>query len=189
MILNKNKQMDGSMLSYCLFDTPMGVCGIAWKDSERTGGQPVVISLQLPEATEQLTEERIAGMADDNRVSPPPSYIAEIVEKIRRHLSGESQDFRDISIGYDGLGSFSQQVYQVCRDIPAGSTMSYGELAAAINRPGAARAVGHALGRNPVPLLIPCHRVLTAMGKAGGFSAYGGVKTKARILALEGVII
>jgi O-6-methylguanine DNA methyltransferase len=189
MISNKNKQMERAMLAYCLFDTPLGVCGIAWKDSARTGSQPEVIFLQLPEATEELTEERIAGMADGNRVSPPPSYIAEIVEKIRRHLSGVAQDFSAISIGCDGLGSFSQQVYQICRNIPTGSTMSYGELAAAINRPGAARAVGQALGRNPVPLLIPCHRVLTSEGKAGGFSAYGGVKTKARILALEGVII
>ena len=174
-------------LSYYLFDTPLGVCGIMWKDPEATGGQPVVTSLQLPEATEKSTEERIAVMSQ--RVSPPPPYIAEIAEKVRRHLSGKAQDFSAVSVDLDGVGSFAQQVYAACRNIPAGRTMSYGELATTINHPGAARAVGQALGRNPFPILVPCHRVLTADGKAGGFSAYGGVETKVRILAIEGVTI
>jgi O-6-methylguanine DNA methyltransferase len=174
-------------LSYCLFDTPLGVCGIMWKDPEVTGGQPVVTYLQLPEATEKMTEQRLAGMG--HGVSTPPPRVAEIVEKIRRHLAGEAQDFSDVSVDLEGVGTFAQQVYLACRNIPAGSTMSYGELAKTIRHPGAARAVGQALGRNPFPLLIPCHRVLTAAGKAGGFSAFGGVETKARILALEGVAI
>jgi O-6-methylguanine DNA methyltransferase len=180
--------MEEKLHSYCLFDTPVGICGIAWREPEYASGQPVVISLRLPEETEQLTERKIAGRGGSGKASPPP-LIAAIVVKICRHLRGEIQDFTDISVGYDGIGAFARQVYQVCREIPAGSTMSYGEVAAAINHPGAARAVGQALGRNPVPLLIPCHRVLTATGSAGGFSAYGGVETKARILALEGVII
>lgn len=173
--------------SYCLFNTPLGVCGIVWKDPETTDGSPVVTFLQLPEATEKSTEERIAGMG--NRVSLPPPRIAEIAEKIRRHLGGEVQDFSAIAVDYDGVESFSQQVYQACRNVPAGMTVSYGDLAKTINRPGAARAVGQALARNRVPLIIPCHRVVTVAGKAGGFSAPGGVETKARILALEGVII
>jgi O-6-methylguanine DNA methyltransferase len=181
--------MEEKLHSYCLFDTPLGICGIAWREPEYASGQPVVLSLQLPEETEQLTGKKIAGRGGGSKASPPPPFIAAIVAKIRRHLGGDIQDFTDISVGYDGIGAFARQVYQVCRKIPAGSTMSYGEMAAAINHPGAARAVGQALGKNPIPLLIPCHRVLTATGSAGGFSAFGGVETKARLLALEGVII
>lgn len=174
--------------SYCLFDTPLGACGLVWKDSEMTdGSMPVVTFLQLPEATAKLTEEKIAGMGDRAGLPPPP--IAELAEKIRRHLGGEIQDFSSIAVDFDGVGSFSQQVYQACRKIPAGRTVFYGELAKTINRPGAARAVGQALARNRIPLIIPCHRVLAVTGEAGGFSAPGGVETKARILALEGVII
>jgi O-6-methylguanine DNA methyltransferase len=173
--------------SYCLFNTPLGACGIVWKDPETTAGIPAVTFLQLPEATEKSTEEKVAGMG--NRANLPPSRIAEITEKIRRHLGGEVQDFSAITVDYEGTGIFSQEVYQACRNIPAGKTVSYGELAKTINRPGAARAVGQALARNRIPLIIPCHRVVTVAGKAGGFSAPGGVETKARILALEGVII
>jgi O-6-methylguanine DNA methyltransferase len=174
-------------ISYYLFDTPLGACGLVWKDSETADGMPVVTFLQLPEETAKLTEERLAGMGD--RAGLPLSPVAEIAEKIRRHLSGEIQNFSDIAVDYEGMGSFSRQVYEACRKIPAGRTISYGELAKTINRPGAARAVGQALARNRVPLIIPCHRVLAVTGKAGGFSAPGGVETKARILALEGVII
>jgi O-6-methylguanine DNA methyltransferase len=176
-------------LFYCLFDTQLGVCGIIWKDSEKAEGLPVVTSLQFPEATEKLTEERIAGKAGGCRVGSPPSRIAEIIQKIRTHLNGKAQDFRDIAIGLAGIGPFAQQVYTACRNIPAGRTLSYGQLAGAIHHPGAARAVGQALARNPIPLIIPCHRVLTFDGRAGGFSAPGGVATKARILAIEGVTI
>jgi methylated-DNA-[protein]-cysteine S-methyltransferase len=173
--------------SYCLFDTPLGACGLVWKDSETTEDMPVVTFLQLPEATAKLTEERISGMGD--RAGSPPPSITGIAEKIRRHLGGEIQDFSTIAVDFDGMGSFSRQVYEACRKIPAGRTISYGELAKTINRPGAARAVGQALARNRIPLIIPCHRILAVTGKAGGFSAPGGVETKARILALEGVIL
>jgi len=183
--------MDQSMkeFSYCLFDTPLGGCGIVWKEPERAGGLPVMTSLQLPEATEELIKKRIVGRAGSCRLSPPPSHIVEIIERICRHLSGKAQDFSDIAVDLDGVGPFAQQVYKACRDIPAGRTLSYGELADVIHHPSAARAVGQALARNPIPLIIPCHRVLTSDGRAGGFSAPGGVETKARILAIEGVTL
>lgn len=122
-------------------------------------------------------------------VNTPPPAVAELIKKIQAHLQGARQDFSEVMVDLGGVPSFAQQVYNATRKIPAGQTMTYGELAKAMARPGAARAVGQALGRNQIPLIIPCHRVLAAGGKAGGFSAPGGLVTKARLLALEGVAI
>jgi O-6-methylguanine DNA methyltransferase len=175
--------------AYSIFETPLGACGIAWKKSDSSDGQPVVTFFQLPEATKKLTERRIAGITNGRRASAPPPRIAGIIKRVQKHLRGDVQDFGDVAVDLDGLGPFARQVYKVCRDIPAGRTLSYGELAKAMKRPAAARAVGQALGRNPVPLIIPCHRVLASGNKPGGFSAYGGFATKAKILTIEGVTI
>lgn len=172
--------------AYCLFETPLGTCGIAWNVSDSSDGQPVVTFFQLPEATKKSTEKRIAGSSHGRRTNAPPPRIAAIIGKVQMHLRGDVQDFLDIVVDLDGAGSFARQVYEAIRKIPAGRTVTYGELAKEMNRPTAARAVGQALGRNPIPLIIPCHRVLAARGKAGGFSAPGGVETKTRMLAIEG---
>jgi methylated-DNA-[protein]-cysteine S-methyltransferase len=174
---------------YSLFATSLGVCGIAWKGPGLKHSRPVVLFLQLPEATEQVTEERIVGSTGGRKSDPPPATIAEIAARIRSHLQGEARDFSDIRVDLEGLGGFTQQVLAACRNIPAGRTLSYSELARVIHRPKAARAVGQALARNPVPLIIPCHRVLALGGQAGGFSAPGGVETKMWLLAREGVRI
>jgi O-6-methylguanine DNA methyltransferase len=175
-------------ISYYLFDTSLGACGIAWKGPESKNNSPAVVFVQLTDTTYNLTEERIAGSTGGQRSNPPPS-IAEIAERIRMHLIGRVQDFSNVRVDLEGMGSFTQQVLTACRKVPAGRTMSYSELARVIHRPGAARAVGQALARNPIPLIIPCHRVLTQAGRAGGFSAPGGVETKKWILAKEGVTI
>ena len=172
---------------YFLFTTPLGVCGIAWKDPESRPSRPAVVFLQLPEATEEATEERIAGSTGGRRLDPPPVAIAEIAERIRKHLQGEAQDFSDIQVDLEGFGGFTQQVLAACRNIPAGRTLSYSGLARLIQRPKAARAVGQALARNPVPVIIPCHRVLTLDGGGGGFSASGGVETKRCFTACQKV--
>jgi O-6-methylguanine DNA methyltransferase len=172
--------------AYCLFETPLGICGIGWNVSDSSGGQPAVTFFQLPEATKKLTEKRIAASSCGCRTGAPPPSIAAIIKKVQKHLHGDVQDFLDIVVDLCGAGPFARQVYEVVRKIPAGRTVTYGELAKGMNRPTAARAVGQALGRNPIPLIIPCHRVLAACGKAGGFSAPGGVETKARMLAIEG---
>ncbi|BBA36297.1 methylated-DNA-protein-cysteine methyltransferase [Methylocaldum marinum] len=171
---------------YCVFDTPLGPCGLAWRDGGPEGAPPAVVSFQLPDATVQATEARIARESGARPSSAPPA-IAAIIERIRRHLGGEAEDFRDIEVGLDHVGPFARQVYAAARAIPAGRTATYGEIAEAVARPGAARAVGQALGKNPIPLIIPCHRVLAAGGKPGGFSAPGGLATKSRMLAVEGV--
>ncbi len=174
-------------VAYCLFETPLGSCGIAWREAGNSSTSPAVISLQLPEATTKRTESRIARNSGARKSSAPPPRIAEVIKKICKHLQGEAQDFRDITVDLDGAGPFARQVYEAAREIPTGQTRTYGELANALSQPTAARAVGQALGRNPIALIIPCHRVLAAGGKPGGFSAHGGRATKARMLAIEGV--
>ena len=173
-------------LAYRLFETPLGWCGIAWADGGGARSSPAVALFQLPEATPKETEWRIARRSGAPRSSAPPPAIAEVIERVCKHFRGDVQDFRDVAVDLDEAAPFARQVYEAARRIPAGQTRTYGELAASAGRPGAARAVGQALGKNPVALIIPCHRVLAAGGKAGGFSAHGGLTTKARMLALEG---
>jgi len=172
--------------AYCLFETPLGACGIAWKEQGTSHTPPAVTFFQLPEATRSLTDARIAGSSGGRKARVPPPRIAGIIRKVQRHLRGDVQDFLDTVVDLDGAGPFARQVYETARKIPPGRTMSYGELATEMSRPTAARAVGQALGRNPIPLIIPCHRVLASGRKPGGFSAYGGVTTKARMLEIEG---
>jgi O-6-methylguanine DNA methyltransferase len=145
-----------------------------------------VTYLQLPEATAKMTESRIARNSGVRKSSAPPPRIAAIIEKIRKHLQGELQDFRDVAVDLNGVDPFARLVYEAAREIPAGQTRTYGDLAKSLNRPNAARDVGQALGKNPIALIIPCHRILAAGGKSGGFSAHGGRATKARLLAIEG---
>ena len=175
--------------AYCLFETPLGSCGIAWREGENPSAPPAVAFFQLPEATAETTEARIARKTRGHKSSAPPPQILEVIERVRKHLRGQMQDFGDVTIDLDEAGQFARQVYEAARRIPAGQTMTYGELAKAMGQPGTARAVGQALGRNPIPVIIPCHRILAAGGKPGGFSAPGGRATKARMLATEGVSI
>jgi methylated-DNA-[protein]-cysteine S-methyltransferase len=175
--------------AYCLFETPLGACGIAWKEQETPRIPPVVTIFQLPEATRSLTDTRIAGRSGGRKARVPPPRIAGIIKKVQKHLRGDVQDFPDIVVDLDGAGPFARQVYEAVRKIPPGRTMTYGELATDINRPTASRAVGQALGRNPIPLIIPCHRVLASGKKPGGFSAHGGLETKEKLLEIEGATI
>jgi O-6-methylguanine DNA methyltransferase len=172
--------------AYCLFETPLGACGIAWSEPEDSVSQPVVTLVQLPEATPQGTASRIARRAGLRQPSMPPPSIAEIIGKIQRHLQGEAQDFRDVAVELDGAAPFARQVYEAAREIPPGQTRTYGEIAKILGQPGAAQDVGQALSKNPIPIIVPCHRVSAAGGKPGGFSAHGGRATKAKLLALEG---
>jgi DNA-3-methyladenine glycosylase II len=175
--------------AYCLFKTPLGACGIAWKAPKTSRCLPVVTFIQLPEATRSLTEARIAGRSGARKARLVPAEIAGIINRIQKHLHGDIQDFQDIVLDLDGAAPFAEQVYEGARKIPAGRTMTYGALATEMNVPTASRAVGQALGKNPIPLIIPCHRVIAAGNKPGGFSAHGGLSTKAKMLELEGTPI
>lgn len=172
-------------LAYCLFETPLDWCGIAWSEGKSSSGSHAITSFQLPEATPEMTESRIARSSGARKSSEPPREIGELIERVRKHLRGDVQDFRDVPVDLVGADHFARRVYIAAREIPAGETRTYGELARALRRPGAARAVGQALGRNPIPLIIPCHRVLAASGKPAGFSAHGGRATKVWLLEIE----
>jgi len=171
--------------AYCLFETPLGVCGLGWLDTGDSRTIPAVAFLQLPEATPQDTGQRIAQEFGGSRTNKLPLAITQVIQKIGRHLRGELQDFRDVPLNLCAVGPFDQQVYRATLQIPAGETRSYGELAKALGRPGQARAVGQALARNPIPIIIPCHRVVAAGGRFGGFSAPGALLTKTKLLAIE----
>jgi methylated-DNA-[protein]-cysteine S-methyltransferase len=165
---------------YALFETAIGTCGIAW----RTGDAPTIVGFNLPEATDAETERRIARKAAKAAVLPPA--IADVVEKARRHLARDLQDFRDAPIDWDRFEPFARRVYEAALDIPVGQTRTYGQLAKTVNEPQAAQAVGQALGNNPIPLIVPCHRILAAGARMGGFSAPGGLRTKETLLLIEG---
>lgn len=150
------------------FDTSLGICGIGWDEQGLT-------RFELPPA---------AARSDD---TAPPGWVHSIIERVRRHLRGEPQDFSDLTYDFSRVGEFCAQVLRATLAVPSGQTRSYGEIAAAIGQPaGASRSVGAALGSNPWPLLIPCHRIIASDGKMTGFSGPGGIETKLRLLALEG---
>jgi methylated-DNA-[protein]-cysteine S-methyltransferase len=164
---------------FALFDTAIGRCGIAW-------GEHRVAGVQLPEAGEPETRARMLQRFSVAEEAAPPPEIQQAIERIVALLCGASSDLSAVALDMDEVPPFHRRVYEVARTIPPGMTLSYGDIAARVGAPGAARAVGQALGRNPFPIVVPCHRVLAAGGKIGGFSAQGGVITKRRMLAIEG---
>ena len=174
-------------LAYSIFETNLGYCGIAWRRNQYPGCSSAVAYFQLPEACLEDTTAKVAKFCGAALASQPPEDVTELIDKVAKHFAGESQDFQAVDLELAGIGEFAQEVYSRVQKIPAGQTRTYGEVAKAMERPAAARAVGHALGRNPIALLIPCHRVLAANGNLGGFSAFGGVSMKLKMLELEGV--
>lgn len=168
-------------LAWALFDTPLGRCAAAWSEVG-------LVRLLLPEASLRATRERLAALEPDARPAEPPPWARRALDRLARALGGESIDLADLPLDLSRAGPFERRVYDELRRVPPGTTVTYGELAERADHPGAARAVGRAVGANPLPVAIPCHRVLAARGP-GGFSAPGGLRTKARLLALEGVAL
>ena len=165
---------------FLLFDTPIGTCGLAWSDRG-------VVGVQLPEGNEAAARARLRRDFPETQESPPPPQVARAVEAIVALLSGEARDLSFVELDMRHVPPFNRRVYEIARTIPPGATLSYGEIAARLGAPGAARDVGAALGHNPFAIVVPCHRVVAANGKLGGFSARGGIKTKLRLLSIEGV--
>jgi methylated-DNA-[protein]-cysteine S-methyltransferase len=165
---------------FLLFDTPIGTCGIAW-------GERGVIGVQLPEGSEAAARARLGRDFPSAHESTPPLEVRRAVDGIVALLSGEARDLSFVELDMREIPTFNRRVYEVARTIPPGATLSYGEIAARLGEPGAARDVGSALGQNRFAIVVPCHRVVSANGKLGGFSAPGGVKTKLRLLSIEGV--
>lgn len=158
-------------MPHATFSTPLGTCAIAWSEAGLT-------RFLLPDP-----ERPPVGNTD----AEPPPWVAEIIARVKRHLAGDAQDFSDVHYDFTLVPEFVRGVLRATLAIRSGCTATYGELAVAIGATAAAsRAVGSALGDNPWPLPIPCHRVVAAGGKMTGFSGPGGVATKVRLLALEG---
>lgn len=164
--------------SYTLFDTAIGRCGIAWRSG-------LVVSSALPGADDLATVRHLLRRFPKANEAEPDGVVAEAVDLVQRLLLGESVDLTSIAVDLEACPDFERRVYALLRAVPTGSTVTYGDLAARAGSPGAARAVGMAMGRNPVPIIVPCHRVLASSGRSGGFSAPGGVTTKFRILQIE----
>jgi len=167
---------------FALFDTPVGVCALAW------GGHGIV-GVLLPEATPAAMRVRLRRRHPGAIESPLPPDMQAVVARIRALLAGARDDLADIALDMRELAPFQREVYALTRRIGPGRTRSYGEIASELGAPQAARAVGQALGENPFPIIVPCHRVLAAGAKAGGFSAPGGTRTKLRLLEIEGALL
>ncbi len=165
---------------FAFFDTRIGRCGIAW-------GERGVVLVQLPESRESQVRARVQRRCRGAREALPPPEVQRAIDGIVALLDGESTDLSMVALDMDRVLDFDRRVYEVARTIPPGATLSYGEIAARLGATNAARDVGQALSRNPFPIVVPCHRVVAANGKLGGFSANGGIVTKLRLLELEGV--
>lgn len=170
-----------SEVAYALFDTPLGACAVAW-------GPRGVVAVNLPDRHPADLRAGLEKRFPDASANDPPQTVREAMHQIVELLEGKKRRLDKVKLDMTGLSPFQRSVYEAARLIPPGETISYGELARRIGRPGAARAVGHALGRNPFALVVPCHRVLAQGGGMTGFSAPGGVVTKKRLLRLEGAI-
>jgi methylated-DNA-[protein]-cysteine S-methyltransferase len=169
--------------TYHIFETAGGWCGIAWNEVG-------VTRFQLPTGSMEATERNVLRRVPSAERGIPPPVIADIIAAVRRYFDGETIDFSDVQLDLEGQDDFFRQIYGALRRVGWGRTTTYGTLAKELGAgPEAARDVGQAMAKNPVPLIIPCHRVLAAGGKVGGFSAPGGATAKVHMLGLEGVHI
>jgi methylated-DNA-[protein]-cysteine S-methyltransferase len=166
---------------FTFFDTAIGTCGVAW-------GARGVVGVLLPEKTEAAARARLARRFPEAREAEPPPHVRGVIDGIVALLAGDARDLSDAPLDLEDLPPFARRVYEIARTIAPGETLSYGEIAKRLGEPQAAREVGAALGKNPFPIIVPCHRVLASGGKLGGFSARGGVATKLRLLEIEGAL-
>ena len=164
---------------FTLFETKIGLCAIAW-------GPRGINGVQLPMGNEKMTRTRLQQRHDDLVETPPPPKIQAAIEGIVELLEGKPNDLADVVLDLDGVPEFNRGVYDIARKIPPGKTLTYGDIAKKLGGVELSRDVGQALGRNPCPIVVPCHRVLAAGNKPGGFSANGGMVTKLKMLEIEG---
>lgn len=163
---------------FTLFPTPIGTCAIAWR-----GGK--VCGSHLPEAADELTAQKMARRAGGATETPPPKFVKDAVAAIQGLLSGKPDDLNMIELDMAGIEPFARKVYELSRAIKPGQTRTYGDLAVEMGDRACAQAVGRALGANPFPIIVPCHRIMGAGGRLTGFSAGGGVATKLKMLEIE----
>lgn len=170
-----------------LFNTILGRLGIVWSSSGLLG-------VALPGANDRAVAARLRQLSPGAAEQATPSEgVLLAVAAIRAHLDGTRSPAGEpglnrVVLDMSRVDAFRRRVYEVVREIPVGQAWTYGRVADEMGSPGAARAVGRALGGNPFPLIVPCHRVVAAHGRPGGFSAHGGLALKQRLLQLEGVL-
>src|SRR4051812_37712957 len=162
--------------SLAIFEAAIGTCAIVWSAAG-------IVGVQLPETTEIATRARLQRRFPDAEETAPPPVVQRAIEAIVALLRGEARELRDVPLDLEGVPEFNKRVYDIARAIPPGRTMTYGEIAKQLGDRLLARAVGQALGHNPVPLIVPCHRVVAASGNSGGFSPRGGRAAKPRAVA------
>ena len=167
---------------YALFDSAIGICGIEW-------GPRGINGVQLPMGDEAKTRARIRQRRGEIAETRPTAEVQRTIDRIVSLLAGKPDDLTDIPLDLDGVPEFNRGVYDIARTIPPGQTLTYGDIAKKLGGVELSRDVGQALGHNPCPIVVPCHRVLAAGNKPGGFSARGGVDTKLKILAIEGAAV
>jgi methylated-DNA-[protein]-cysteine S-methyltransferase len=173
--------MDQTAHHYLIFETAGGFCGIAWN---KVGITRFQLPTRSPAATERILLRRVPGAEP----SAPTPEVAEAVAAVKRYFEGKETDFSSFTLDLGEQDPFFERIYATARRVGWGHTTTYGALAKELGAgPEAARDVGQAMANNPVALIIPCHRVLAAGGKVGGFSAPGGSAAKLRMLELEGI--
>lgn len=166
---------------FVFFDTAIGRSAVAW-------GQHGLLGVWLPEPDQAQARRKVLSQLPTATGSAPPAAVRAGIEAMIRLLDGQPDELADIVLDETGVPDFNRKVYLITRAIPAGSTLCYGDIAVRLGQPGSARAVGRALGNNPWPIVVPCHRVLAADGTLHGFSAHGGIDTKRRMLQIEGAL-
>ena len=168
---------------FSIFDTAIDRCGLVWGDRG-------INAVQLPMGSEDKTRARIRQRrGGEIEETGPTAEVQRAIERIVDLLAGKPDDLLDIPLDLDGVPEFNRGVYDIARRIPPGKTLTYGDIAKKLGGVELSRDVGQALGRNPCPIVVPCHRVLAAGNKPGGFSARGGVETKLKMLAIEGAAV
>jgi methylated-DNA-[protein]-cysteine S-methyltransferase len=167
---------------FAIFDSAIGPCGIIWGERGITG-------VQLPMGNEEKTRNRILQRNGEVTEAPPPAEVQGAIAGMVELLAGKPNDLLDVELDLADVPEFNRGVYDIARKIPPGKTMTYGDIAKKLGGVELSRDVGQALGRNPCPIVVPCHRVLAAGNKPGGFSANGGVVTKLKMLAIEGAAV
>jgi len=169
-------------IHFALFDTAIDRCGIAWA----AGG---IVGVQLPLPSEAQTRGRLKQRYQALSEAIPPAGVQIAIDRMIALMDGKPIDFADIDLDLSESPDFNREVYAIAREIPPGKTMTYGDIAKRLGGVELSRNVGQAMGQNPCPIIVPCHRVLAAGGKPGGFSANGGVETKLKMLAIEGAYV
>ncbi len=167
-----------SAVRFARFATALGECALAWSDAGLTG-------VWLPESRAGGLTRKIEGRVPMPIESAPTDEVAQVIAAIRRLLAGVPEDLRAVRLDWSAVPDLARRIYDLAREVAPGRVVTYGRIARQLGGDADARGVGQALGANPFPIVVPCHRVIAADGRLGGFSAPGGTTTKQRLLAIE----